>query len=203
MDPDDLEMMSRQQALDSRNYEYWQHPQAREQESLALLNGMGGQTDGYGLSVPEQSGNREFNRLVTGSGLTPPEQRYVNTREAMLNASRSNQDASFEQRQLQQPTRAPVMKFSPTTVTGNFNPRHGQAIAFAKALGFGQQISSSPQNAEIAYQAMTAMLRRVPLPVLLNPRRKPQTQAEFQALLEQLSRPQQPMSSSRPPLQPT
>lgn len=218
MDPNDLDSL-----LAMQQQEYWQHPMLRENQSVQTLQALGGGLDALGLQVPDfNPGQAEFNRLSTGSALSQPQQRYIATRQAAQSARANNQDASFERtrvsmRPLEEDgldlnpyprgpepmsrQTAPVMRMAPTTVQGTFNAKHGQAIAFAKALGFGQQIAASPQNAELAFQAMTMMLRRVPLPVLLSPKRKPQTAAEFQALLEQLSKPT--TQTSKFPVQPT
>lgn len=222
---DDLDILSQQALLDSRQYEHFnggilRGDRMREDESLALLGILGGQQDAYGMSVPERlpPGQQEFNRLQTGSPFSQTQQRYLNTRDAVQGAHRRNQDASFETSRLQQPPmRATGMRpRDPTEGTDlnpfprgeapmpqkPTNPKHQQAIAFAKALGFGQQISSNPANVELAYKAMDMMLRRVPLPILLNPKRKQQTAMEFQLLLEKLSQPTI-ASTGRPPIQPT
>lgn len=146
----------------------------------------GGETDGLGLMVPDEigRGQQEFNRLTNyNDPRSRAQQHYQQLREGMERAQRYNQNPGPE-RQMQQPASQPQAQA---------NPKHVHAMAFAKALGV------PAQNPEVAFQAMTAMLRRIPLPVLLNPKRKQQTAIEFQSLLQQMQQPQ----ASRMPVQPT
>lgn len=159
-----------------------------EQRSMEALNQMEGRNPN--TSMGDFAGLESIGQYAN---LPPPESVQGMQNQASLSrALGSIRNSQPQQMQARSP--------EPQRPIQQVNPKHAQAMSFAKALGFGQQIST-PGNAELAYQAMTAMLRKVPLPILLSPQRKAQTQAEFQLLLEHMSQPMN--SSSRPPVQPS